>query len=360
MEKIRFGIIGGGWRSRFYITIAQQMPERFGVTGVLLRDAEKAQTYASQTGVKAFTNFDQFMAASPDYVVLSVHRNAAPEYLRLLMKMGVPVLCETPPAWSIPELENLWKEYSRHQAKVQIAEQYFARPMIAAKLKAVRLGLLGEVSYVEQSLCHGYHGINLLRQFLGIGFESCVIRGQRFLIPATQTRTRDGELSPEQYIVKSVSRDLCSFSFSNGKTGVYNFSGEQYRSYIRRSGIQILGHRGEINDDSIFWLSADGIPSTGDFRRYDHGVGDDHDGFCPRSVTLGERELYHNPFIPARLGDEEIAIADCLVKMHGYVRGTEEAFYPLPQALQDTYLALCMEKALESGEPIHTQPMIWH
>ena len=359
MEKIRFGIIGGGWRSRFYTTVAQQMPDRFGVTGVLLRDAGKARNYAAQTGVKTFTNFDQFMAASPEYVVLSVHRSAAPEYLSLLMKMGVPVLCETPPAWSIPELESLWKEYSRHNAKVQVAEQYFARPLIAAKLEAVRLGLLGEVSYAEQSLCHGYHGTNLLRQFLGINFESCVIRGQSFLIPATQTRTREGELSPEQYIVKSVKRDLCTFSFSNGKTGVYNFSGEQYRSFIRCSGIQVLGHRGEINDNKIFWLAADGTPSAGEFRRYDHGVGDDHDGFCPRSVALGDKELYHNPFIPARLGDEEIAIAYCMVKMREYVRGTAEAFYPLPQALQDTYLALCMEKALETGEPVQTQPMPW-
>ncbi|MCI9456944.1 MAG: Gfo/Idh/MocA family oxidoreductase [Oscillospiraceae bacterium] len=360
MEKIRFGIIGGGWRSRFYVTIARQMPERFGVTGVLLRDGEKAQAYAAQTGVKTFTSFDQFMAASPEFVVLSVHRSAAPEYLHLLMKMGVPVLCETPPAWSVPELEELWKEYTQRGAKVQVAEQYFARPMIAAKLEAISLGMLGEVSYAEQSICHGYHGVNLLRRFLGIGFEDCVVRGQRFLIPATQTRTRDGELSPEQYIVGSAKRDLCTFSFSNGKTGVYNFSSEQYRSFIRRSGVQILGHRGEINDDEIFWLSQDGVPSAGRFQRYDYGVGYDHDGFCPRSVTLGELELYRNPFIPARMGDEEIAIADCLVGMYEYAKGRAEAFYPLPEALQDTYLAICMGNALETGEPVVTQPMVWH
>lgn len=359
MKKFCFGIIGAGWRSRFFITVAKQMPEQFGITGVLMRDEQKAAAFSAETGVKAFTSFEQFIAASPEFVVVALPRSVTPEYLQLLMKLGMPVLCETPPAWSLEELEQLWRTAEAFQSRVQVAEQYFARPMIAAQLRAVELGLLGEVSFVEQSVCHGYHGINLIRRFLNAGFEECEISGQRFSIPATRTCTRAGDLPPEQYEVHDAMRDLCTFSFGGGKTGVYDFSGEQYRSFIRHSRIQVLGRRGEIIDDKVYWLSEEGIPASGELTRMDLGVRYNIDGYCNRSVMLGERELYKNPFMPARMGDDEIAIAYCLKNMGQYAQGAAEPFYPLREALQDTYLALRMDKALETGERVHAGRQIW-
>ena len=43
---IRFGIIGAGWRSEFYVRIANCMPDLFCVTGMYIRNKEK-QTYFS-------------------------------------------------------------------------------------------------------------------------------------------------------------------------------------------------------------------------------------------------------------------------------------------------------------------------
>lgn len=359
MNKIRFGIIGGGWRSRFYLSIAKYLPERFEISGVLLRDPEKAAALSGEFGVKTCTDFDTFVADAPEFAVVSLPRSVTPGYLHRLMKAGIPVLCETPPAWTAEELEELWTAAQACNAKIQVAEQYFARPMIAAQLKAIELGLLGDVSFAEQSICHGYHGINLLRRYLGIGFESCTISGQSFLIPATRTCTRAGDLTPEEYTVHDAKRDLVTFSFDGGKTGVYDFSGEQYRSFIRHSRIQVMGHRGEIIDEKLWWLSDKGLPASGQLTRMDLGVGYNIDGYCCRSVMLGERELYKNPFMPARLGDDEIAIAFCLENMGCYVRGTAKPVYPLREALQDTYLALCMEKALETGEKVQAKPQIW-
>ena len=37
-KTIEFGIIGGGWRSEFYLRIARALPERFHVDGMLVRD----------------------------------------------------------------------------------------------------------------------------------------------------------------------------------------------------------------------------------------------------------------------------------------------------------------------------------
>ena len=52
---------------------------------------------------------------------------------------------------------------------------------------------------------------------------------------------------------------------------------------------------------------------------------------CLFNITGGGEVLYTNPFPLARLSDEEIAIATCLVKMKAYIK-TGEAFYSLKDA----------------------------
>ena len=68
--------------------------------------------------------------------------------------------------------------------------------------------------------------------------------------------------------------------------------------------------------------------------------------------------VYKNPFYPARMNDDEIAVASCLEKMKTYVE-TGEDFYPLREAAQDTYLSFMIEKAIETGEEVVTQTQPW-
>ena len=45
MDKIRFGLIGSGWRAEFYIRIAKALPERFDLAAVMIRDQEKGKAF---------------------------------------------------------------------------------------------------------------------------------------------------------------------------------------------------------------------------------------------------------------------------------------------------------------------------
>ena len=45
MKKIRFGLIGSGWRAEFYIRIAKALPQQFELTKVLIRDKKKGEQF---------------------------------------------------------------------------------------------------------------------------------------------------------------------------------------------------------------------------------------------------------------------------------------------------------------------------
>lgn len=43
---IKYGIIGAGWRSEFYLRIAELLPSKFSVSGIYIRNSEKQKEFA--------------------------------------------------------------------------------------------------------------------------------------------------------------------------------------------------------------------------------------------------------------------------------------------------------------------------
>ncbi|MNG14553.1 hypothetical protein D3C84_983180 [compost metagenome] len=82
------------------------------------------------------------------------------------------------------------------------------------------------------------------------------------------------------------------------------------------------------------------------------------EGYFLQGILCGEQWLYTNPFAPARLYDDEIAIASCLAKMAEYINGGPE-FYSLAEASQDHYLGMMIERAIITGETITTSKPYW-
>ncbi|MBR2527467.1 MAG: Gfo/Idh/MocA family oxidoreductase [Blautia sp.] len=357
MGKIRFALIGAGWRAQFFIRIAKALPESFELTGVLVRDPMKGSAFAENWQVKVVSTLEELLKDSPDFVVLSIRRGEAADYLIRLFRMGVPVLAETPPGETFEKLNELWRAYEQYQPKVQVAEQYFLQPLYAAWYQAIQEGLIGEVTNISISALHGYHAVSMIRRMLGIKGETCVMYGKRYSFPVTQTYSRAGMTFDGE--VTQCSRDRVVFEFENGKTAFFDFAGSvQYHSFIRTRQLNIQGTRGEIDDLTIRYLLPSNIPVTEELRRIDLGVYGNQE-WAHYGIMLGERFLYQNPFENARLNDDEIAIAGLLLGMGRYVAGGDE-IYPLSQALQDTYLSLKMEEALKTPyQPVKTLAQIW-
>ncbi len=357
MGRIRFGLIGSGWRAEFYIRIAQAVQDVFELTAVVVRDEKKGRDFAERMKVKVVNTLEELQRTEPEYVVLAVKRGIISEYLPKLFEKGIPVLCETPPGEKVEALESVWKNYKRFNGRIQVAEQYFAQPLYAAWYQAIVDGKLGEVQNINISALHGYHGVSIIRRFLQAGWGNCRIYGKRFWFDVTETYGREGMAFDGK--VFKCSRDRLTLEFENGKVAYFDFSDPaQYHSFIRTRQLTVQGIRGEIDDMTIRYLTDENVPVTQELNRIDLGVYNNQE-WSHFGIMLGEEFLYKTPFPNARLNDDEIAVATCMLKMKEYLdTGTD--FYSLQDALQDMYFSLKMEEAL--GEPnreVRTESRIW-
>lgn len=353
--KARFIVIGYGWRADFFYRIAKMLPERFEICAGVLRTEKRATEVSAKSGVYATSDLRKALETEPDFAVLCVPRTIVKDYLIKLMELNIPVLCETPPAKNEDELRELWKESERLKGKVQIIEQYFLQPYYAGCLELIRQGFLGEITGVMISALHGYHAVSMFRKYLGIKYENCRIQGKKFMSNIAATNGREGFDYSGQIV--NFERDWVSIAFENGKTGFLDFAGEQYFSLIRSRRWNIQGVHGEINDMSIRYLNHENIPVTQELQRMDVGVNNNSE-WTHQGIMFLDHFIYKNPFYPARLNDDEIAVASCLDKMKRYVE-TGEEFYSLREAEQDTYLSFMIEKAIENGAELVTETQPW-
>jgi len=92
--------------------------------------------------------------------------------------------------------------------------------------------------------------------------------------------------------------------------------------------------------------------------RSDAGRDGNLEGQYHKGILAGAEWVYRNPFAPARLTDDEIAVATCLAGMADYVQGGEE-FYSLAEAAQDRYLDIMIARAVESGQKVTATRQVW-
>lgn len=359
MRKTRIGFIGYGWRAHGYMRVIRELQERMEVAGIFAHTEKSAQMLEKEFPGKIYRNLGDFLEKQYDFIMILVPRQYVLYYLEEVLKKQIPVLCETPPGDGIEDLKKCYLLKQKYNGKIQVAEQYFLQPYHNAVIRLIQEKRLGEISHMDISMIHDYHGISIMRKYLGVGFENCRILGRTYDFPVHYHCGREG-LHPDKETIITDRQKRVDFAFDNGKVGFFDFSGEQYFNYFRTRHIRVRGNQGEVVDHQVVWMGDDGLPVQGTIVRDDLGQYSNLEGYGLRGLSLNGKYIYKSPYIgqDIRLNDDEIAMAGILEGMKHYLETGEEV-YPLEEALQDTYLYLMMDQSIRENRVVVTEKQIW-
>lgn len=316
---IRFAVVGTGWRSEFYARIAKALPEKFDMVAWLCRGEEKMLRLQREYGIHTTMSEDEVIELKPDFVVSAVDKASMSEVVRYWAKKGIPVLSETPAALDLETLKIMRKEI-QDGLKIQVAEQYFLTPSVKAVIDEIDAGTIGEPVSLTVSAMHDYHASSVIRRMLKTGLSDVRITGKSFSMKVANTKTRYETLTDGKVVDKEEKHLV--MEYENGKVAFYDFMSEQYRSPIRNKYINIRGTRGEIINDTVYYLDENNLGAVKKLQ-----------------VTM--------PFNKAELSEDEVAIAELMIRMKEYIENGKEA-YPMDEALYDAYISILMDKAGKS------------
>jgi predicted dehydrogenase len=357
LRMTSIAVIGAGWRAQFFIRLAQMMPGKFEIVGVVARKEDVRTALSLEFGVQTFSSVSQLLNhKKPDFAISSVSWDANPGIVQELVKAGVHVLCETPPAPTLEALQELWKQVGS-SGLVQVAEQYLYLPGHRARLAVTESGAIGEIGSVEISSTHGYHAVTIMRGFLKPGFEPTTITTRQFEAPLVDPLSRAGwnqDLSP-----KNAKTTISLLDFASGKSGLYNFVDNQWHNQLRHRRIVVRGSRGELVDDAVIRLTDGPAITKSRIERYQLGYDLNLDGYDTEHLSFDGKVVFQNPFTGLRLMDEEIAIAQLMSQMADWLEAKAEAPYPLAEACQDHLISLAIDESIATGNNVTTQKQAW-
>ncbi|MGK5681590.1 Gfo/Idh/MocA family protein [Actinoplanes sp. URMC 104] len=340
-----FVVVGSGWRAEMFWRLAGGLP---GVEclGAVVRTPRELP-------VPTFASLDE---VRPDFVVTAVPWDTNPRVITEAVERGLPVLAETPPAPGRDGLAELW-ERTGGSGLVQVAEQYLLVPAHAARLAAVRDGVIGTPTQVQVSSTHMYHAVSLIRGFLGLGRGPVTVRASRTTAPLVDPLTRDGWTDdPEP---KPATTTIATLDFGDGLSGLYDFTDNQWHNQLRFRRIVVRGTHGELRDDEVVRLAGPRTIVRTPLVRRQTGYDLDLDDFDTDTITLGDRVLFRNPFPGRRLNDEEIAISTLLQHTAAWVRGEGPPPYPLADGAHDHLVALAIEESADTDRPVTISSPPW-
>jgi predicted dehydrogenase len=353
-----FGIVGGGWRAEFFARLAGLLPERLTLVGAAVRRPESAELVARSWGVPAYLSPAELIAAQqPDFVVSSVPWPVNPAVIEALVRAGIPVLAETPPAPDADGLRALWARVGSRRL-VQVAEQYLLMPGHAARLELVRRGVIGTPGSAQISSTHGYHAVSMIRGLTGAGLGPVRVVASRHTAPLLDPLTRDGwteAAEPQQ-----ATTTLAALDFGDGRSGLYDFTDNQWHNRLRQRRIVVRGSLGEIVDDTVVRWGGPRTVLRSEIHRSQLGHDLNLDGFDTEHLAFEGEAVWRNPFLGLRLMDEEIAIAQLLLATAAWTRDEGPEPYPLAEGCQDHLVSLAIDRAAESGQPVATAAEAWH
>jgi predicted dehydrogenase len=367
---LRVAIIGTAQRSSYlYEPLIRALPDEVVLSSVWGRSRESARRLGESLGVPWYTNLNLLIEETvPQIGIVSVAYSANGEVGLMAVEHGLNVLLETPIAHNLAEADAIIVSAQRQGLKVEVAEQFHQRPVEQIKLKLIETGLFGRVYVSFNDFAgHGYHGISVLRSYLGFHERPVQVTGalRRYILEPHWARLENSRTAREETQEHGI------IEFENGQLGIFHWTDVGYDSPLRwwRSS-RFMAEKGMgisvgVGPNTQEWLSllapGGGAPQFIFLERRWERV--DGGGLEAILAHTGEPHnpvvRWENPFRSPLKGrtpqwhDDEIGVASCLMSLVEAVRNNTEPTYGPRQARLDQEIILALrQSASQDGQPV--------
>jgi predicted dehydrogenase len=373
-RPLRVALIGTARRAGYmYGPIIRGLEGEVELAGLWGRSEASASRLGQRLGTPWYTDLDKLIRQQkPDIGIVAVNYAANGEVGLMAVEAGLHVLLETPIAHRLQEADAIIAAAGKRNLLIEVAEQFHRRPREQIKLALIKSGVFGRVySSFNDFAGHGYHGVSVMRSYLG--FDNTPIQvtgsvGQYDLTPHWSMNA--GKTGPRQ-----ETQEHGIIEFQDGGIGIFHWTNVGYDSALRwwRSS-RFLAERGmgitigdSTHGEERLSLLAPGAEAPA-FITIERGL-ERCDGGALRFIKAhtGMIDLpivtWENPLATGDKGenqqwhDDEIAVASCLMSLVTAVRTGSKPTYGAEQARLDQEIILAIRtSAADGGRPV-TLPM---
>lgn len=334
--RLKLGIVGAGDRvRRVYAPVLAALANRVEIVGICGGSAERTAATAAMLGCPTAADPNALRTGfGAQALLVAVPDRLNAEMIESLLPLELPILVETPPAWTEARLHRLCTAVRRRRARVTIAEQFPWDPVEQLRAKLVQRGVIGlPTEVVNHFDAYDYHGIARSRAMLG-----------RDRLPrlATGRHANAGEVGALPAHLHG------GIEFADGAALRHHFAFGTVAADPADRWYRIVGSLGHIHGDEVVVAARDGEQA----ERARIEVERDAAGTLRRAhVRLREYGTiaWTNPFGPHALDDEQLAVANLASRWIDAVADDDASPYSLQTAADDVAFLRAMRHAAMRG-----------
>jgi hypothetical protein len=187
-SAIKIGLIGASRRiTDVYLPILRHMPDQYEIAGFTTFSPQGFHRFESKTGITSFRNPAELVEnARPELLILAVPDRLNEAVLNSLLDFKVPVLAETPVAWTVSGTQRLIEKAAANHVVLGVAEQFPLMPLEQFRARLLNTRILGDIYAAQNDFqSYSYHAIAQLRRYLK--GKPSNIRCSDYSFPVSQT-----------------------------------------------------------------------------------------------------------------------------------------------------------------------------
>jgi predicted dehydrogenase len=349
MDRLNIALIGAGRRGAgAHAPVIGALDDVFNFVAVCDATEDRAQAVANRYGCKAYTSArDLIKHESIDVADIVLPSDAHHALSWFCSSHGIHQIVETPIAPTLPLADLMIETAQQNRVKLEVAENYYRRPLMRLQQAVLDSGAIGDVSRIYRIFEEGgFHGMSVLRMWAGADPTSIMgISHDSPVVPIVDRMSRHHEMERLSVGIIEFANGVAAFSAYSNVIHARSLG----RGVFRCS--QIDGTRGAIVGEEVHTVPNEALQSGAQSTpALPQRVTSERNGaevLERLEVTLHDRTVaWENPFRRYPLTEDQVQIADELLSIATAVRENTQPAYGANAARLDQEMNIAM---LESG-----------